>query len=189
MSNIKAALSVRKDDFYATCSQAVSALLAIEPDLPHALYEPACGDGAIVIPLRLAGHSVIASDLVDRGCPDSYSRIDFLLPGVPAVSYQGIVTNPPFKLADEFLARALERAPYVAFLLRINFLAGAARRPMHESAPLARVHISSRRLPMMHRGDYDGPVSGSQMDYAWFVWDKAHAGSPQIKWFDWKEFA
>lgn len=187
--NVRHALADRKDDFYATPREAIEAFIAVEGDrLPSTIWEPACGDGAIVLPLRETGRAVIATDLVSRGCPESEARIDFLM-NAPRFEVGGIVTNPPFKLATEFVQASLDRAPYVAMLMRLNFLEGGARKSFFENSPLARVHVASRRLPMMHRDGWDGPKSGSAIAYAWFVWDKAHTGSPEIQWFDWKEHA
>jgi hypothetical protein len=187
------ALKDRKDDFYPTPIEAVRGFLSAERQyLPKRLWEPACGDGAIVLPLRAAGHVVLATDLVDRGCPMSSWGIDFLLPiphGTSAPCVDGIVTNPPFKLARAFVDRALDLAPYVAMLLRVSFLEGTARRPWFKHSPLARVHISSRRLPMMHRHEWAGPKSTSAIAFAWFVWSKGHAAPPTIDWFDWKDSA
>jgi len=178
----------RKDDFYASPRQAVDALLAVEaPYLPKRIWEPACGDGAIVLPFREAGYSVHASDLVARGCPDSESGVDFLMPFAVPPGVNGVVTNPPFKLAQQFVDRALSFSPYVAMLLRLSFLEGTARRPWFESTPLARVHVSSGRLPMMHRDGWDGAQASSAIAFAWFVWDRRHDGPPQIRWFDWRE--
>ena len=59
----KAPLDVRGNDLYETPTVAVHALLRAEK-LPHFLWEPACGPGAIVNVLRGAGHTVLASDLV-----------------------------------------------------------------------------------------------------------------------------
>jgi hypothetical protein len=177
----------RGDDFYATPRCAVDSLLAIEGKwLPRGtVWEPACGDGAIVLPLREAGHNVLASDLIDRGCPESNIR-DFLSDGwrpMPAA----IITNPPFKLARQFVDTALTHAPYVAMLLRLAFLEGGARMPWFQGGSLARVHVSSRRLPMMHRDGWEGPKAGSAVCHAWFVWDERHEGRPEIQWFDWKD--
>ena len=66
----RAPLAEHRDDFYATPPEAVRALLSVE-NFSGTLWEPACGDGAIVNVLREAGHTVYATDLVDRGCPDS----------------------------------------------------------------------------------------------------------------------
>lgn len=41
--------------------------------------------------------------------------------------FDGIITNPPFSLAFEFLQMALARARFVAFLLRLNFLGSEDR--------------------------------------------------------------
>jgi hypothetical protein len=185
------ALVDRKDDFYPTPIEAVRGFLSAERQyLPKRLWEPACGDGAIALPLRAAGYEVFATDLVERGCPDSGSGLDFLMmPHLVTKNFEGIVTNPPFKLARAFVDRALDLAPYVAMLLRVSFLEGTARRPWFKSGPLARVHISSRRLPMMHRHEWDGPKSTSAIAFAWFVWSKGHALPPTIDWFDWKDSA
>ena len=64
----KAALSERGDDLYETPPVAVAALLKRET-LPPVVWEPACGPGAIVSVVRAAGHTVIATDLNDWGCP------------------------------------------------------------------------------------------------------------------------
>jgi hypothetical protein len=53
------ALSERRDDLYETPEVATRALLLVE-QLPHHLWEPAAGRGAIVCVLRAAGHEVLA---------------------------------------------------------------------------------------------------------------------------------
>src|ERR1700679_1553883 len=104
--NAKAALSERGDDLYETPSVAIEALRNAEK-LPDCIWEPACGPGSIVSALRTAGHRVYATDLVDYGCPDSEARIDFLMERHPDFYIGAIVTNPPFKLAQEFVTHAL----------------------------------------------------------------------------------
>jgi hypothetical protein len=176
----------RGDDFYPTPIEAVRSLMAVEK-LPQVIWEPACGDGAIVKPLRAAGHDVVATDLIDRGCPNSLGGINFLkpLPARPVVD--GIVTNPPFRWAQSFITQGLEYAPYVVMLLRLQFLEGAKRREWLKTSGLARVHVSSRRLPMMHRDGWDGPKSTSAVAFAWFVFLRDHKGAPEIDFFDYKD--
>jgi len=182
------ALKERGDDFYASPPEAVRALLAIEAAfLPRRIWEPACGDGAIVMPMRAAGFDVHASDLVARGCPDSEAGVDFLMPFPVPQGIGGVISNPPFKNAVEFIEKSLLIAPYVAMLLRVSFLEGIARKPWFEAGPLARVHVSSRRMPMMHRHGWEGEKTGSAIAFAWFVWDARHIGAPEIHWFDWAE--
>jgi hypothetical protein len=49
------ALAARKDDLYETPPEAVEALMRVE-QLPHHIWEPACGPGSIVGILRATGH-------------------------------------------------------------------------------------------------------------------------------------
>jgi hypothetical protein len=134
--------------------------------------------------MRKSGFKVFASDKVFRGCPNS-SEQDFFAKTKRTADI--IITNPPFRLAREFVDVALGRAPYVAMLLRLAFLEGGARKPWFENGPLARVHVSSRRLPMMHRDGWEGPKAGSAVAHAWFVWDQTYYGKPEIRWFDYKD--
>jgi hypothetical protein len=169
--------SLRRDDFHPTPPQAVEALLRVE-NFAGPIWEPACGDGAIVSVLRAAGHDVVATDLNDRGLGGS---VDFLLEQTPLAP--NVITNPPFKLGEEFAETALRLCSgKIALLLRLVWLAGQRRRQLFEKAPLARVWVFSARLPMMHREGHEGPKNSSAIDFAWFVWDRTHTGRPEIGW-------
>jgi hypothetical protein len=165
-------LKERGMDLYETPDVAVHALLRVE-QLPSSIWEPACGPGRIVNVLRSAGHRVYATDLVDYGCPDSESRIDFLMEQSPGFHVGAIVTNPPFKLAGEFVAHALTLCPRVIMLMRLAFMESERRTPILDSGHLARVHVFRKRLPMMHRAGWEGRKANSGMAFAWFVWDLA----------------
>lgn len=185
---VKSSLAVRKDDFYASPPQAVHALLKAEI-IPMTVWEPACGDGAIVSILRATGRACVATDLVDRGCPDSASGVDFLMERSAPDGVPCIVTNPPFKLANEFSAHAKELAPHVCLLLRLAFLEGL-RWERGLARHLARVHVFAPRLPFMHRHDFTGARnSNSGMPFAWFVWDHAHDGPPTLNWINHRSFS
>jgi hypothetical protein len=75
---------------------------------------------------------VFGSDLFDYGDPgQDLAGVDFLQDHpteIPTGSFAGIITNPPFAHAAAFVERALTVAPYVAMLLRINFLESERRR-------------------------------------------------------------
>ena len=58
----------RGADLYETPACATEALLRVE-QLPHWIWEPAAGRGAIVNVLRDHGHAAIASDIIDYGFP------------------------------------------------------------------------------------------------------------------------
>jgi hypothetical protein len=179
------ALKERGNDLYQTPSEAVAALLAIEK-LPSTLWEPACGPGSIVRVLRSAGHVVYATDLIDYESRDQdEAGWDFLLQRQLPIGVGAIVSNPPFKLATEFVAHALDLAPKVVMLLRLTFLESERRAPILDSGTLARVHVFRNRLPMMHRHGWQGPKARSAVTYAWFVWERDHHGPAQLNRISW----
>lgn len=174
-------------DAYFSPPEATAALLAIEGDrLPHDLWEPAAGDGAIVRPLRAAGYRVAAYDIADYGCPDCVTGFDYLAEDTLQSYPDGIVTNPPYRLAVEFARKALGEVSYVALLLRTNFLESTSRLPFFRAEPPSRIWISSRRLPMMHRHDWAGPRAPSNMAHAWFIWDGNAGQRGRLGWFHWR---
>jgi hypothetical protein len=174
----------RGHDLYGTPPVAVEALLRVE-QLPHRLWEPAAGRGAIVSVLREAGRGVIASDLIDYGFPLHFCR-DFLAETEMPSGCEAIVTNPPFKDAQAFVAKALDMCPRVIMLLRLAFLESERRCSILEDRGLARVHVFRKRLPMMHRDNWVGRKANSGMAFAWFVWDRAHIGPPTIHRISWE---
>ena len=173
-------------DAYFSPPEAVASLLYIEAQyLPKYIWEPAAGDGAIVRPLQDAGFTVIASDIVDYGLDGCKVGVDYLT-AKPFCEVEGIITNPPYKLAVQFAEKALKETSYLALLLRTNFLESTARLTFFRKHQPARIWISSRRLPMMHRYGWKGPRAPSNTCFAWFVWDERSEQKRTIDWFDWK---
>jgi hypothetical protein len=182
--NQRAPLSLRGDDLYETPDVAVHALLRVE-SLPQYIWEPACGPGRIVNVLRSAGHTVVGSDLVDYGDPTHFYRRNFLSESKAPDRCQVILTNPPYKLANQFVAHALELCPRVVMLLRLAFLESSRRNAILDGGRLARVHVFRNRLPMMHRAGWNGPRATSSIPFAWFSWDIAHKGPPTLHRISW----
>lgn len=176
----------RGNDLYETPPEAVHALIR-HVDLPRKIWEPACGPGAIVRVLRNAGHDVLATDLVNYDSPDQDDgERDFLLETQP--TDRTIVTNPPFKIAAEFAAKAINLAPRVFLLLRLAFLESKRRTTILESGQFARVLVFRKRLPMMHRDGWAGPkISSSSVAYAWFEWSQTHHGPATIERISWED--
>ena len=175
----------RGADLYETPPVAVEALMNVER-LPKVIWEPACGPGSIVRVLRTNAHLVYATDINDYGCEDATGGVDFLRARAPSFSIDAVITNPPFKFADRFVAHALALSiPKVIMLLRLAFLESARRSPVLDSGLLARVHVFRNRLPMMHRHGWTGPKASSAMPFAWFVWDLAHRGSTELHRVSW----
>ena len=163
-------------DFYPTPTWATRALLEKE-QFDGEIWEPACGDGRMARVLAETGNLVLATDLNNFGFGET--GVDFLASDRRSAN---IVTNPPFNLAEEFLAKALESARHkVALLLRLAFLEGAKRAVnIYDKAPPSRVWVLSERITM-----YPGhsKIAGNgTIAFAWFVWDKSYVGATQLGW-------
>lgn len=185
MMRLSAKRAERGADLYETPKEATLALPRVEK-LPHFIWEPCCGPGAIARVLRGHGHQVIATDLVAYASPDQdHGRRDFLLEQRAPEGVEAIVTNPPYRLAGEFVEHALRLCPLVAMLLRLTFLESTRRTSILEGGYLARVHVFRNRLPALHRDGWDGPRVSNPTAYAWFVWDRAHEGPATINRISW----
>lgn len=165
-----------KDDFYSTPPEGTRALLEVEK-FEGKIWEPACGEGHISKVLIENGYEVESSDLVDRGYGES--RTDFLM------EYRSrapnIITNPPFKNATNFIRKSLElSSSKVALLMRLQTLEGGERGELFKTSPLARIHVFSRRLTLERNGIK--PESSGMMAVAWFIFDHAYSGKPEINW-------
>jgi hypothetical protein len=171
-------------DLYETPPVAVRGLLRAE-SLPHCLWEPAAGRGSIVRVLRDAGHAVIASDIHDYGFPLHFRR-DFLTETRAPTGVGCVVMNPPYRLAQQFVAHALELCPLVVGLLRLAFLESERRSTILDAGQFARVHVFKRRLPMMHRDGWNGPRASSAIPFAWFVFDRNHRGPTIVGRISWR---
>ena len=80
-----------------------------------------------------------------------------------------IVTNPPFKLANEFIRHGLSLGVNVIVLLRLMALEGAGRSDIIDNH-LVRVWAGIERLPTMHREGWTGSrMSNAGAPFAWFV--------------------
>jgi hypothetical protein len=160
------------DQLHETPESAVKALLQHEA-LPPRLWEPAAGRGAIARLLRQHGHTVIATDI--RAWPGAHRMVkpgfDFLAQRRAPKRCGAIVTNPPFKLADDFIRHGLTLVPRVVVLLRLAALEGVRRGDLMDGH-LVRLWVGKERLPMMHREGWQGNKASQPTPYAWFVFER-----------------
>jgi methylase of polypeptide subunit release factors len=176
----------RGNDCYPTSPGAARALLQAE-QLPRLIWDPCCGTGTIVTELRSAGYEVVASDIANYGfaaTAPGYLNVDFLLERQAPAGCEAVVANPPYRLAPQFVRHALKLVPFTAMLLRLAFLESASRTDILEHSGLARVLVFRKRLPMMHRHNWDGPIASNSIAFAWFVWRRGWNGNPEIKRID-----
>lgn len=171
------------NDYYATEPKAATLLMQLE-DLSPLIWECACGEGHLAKEFSKAGHTVYATDLIDRG----YGYVtDFLSTTAPPVPGFDIVTNPPYSKAQEFVEHALEiieTGRKVAMFLKIQFLEGKARRKLFDSQPPKVIYVSTGRLKCAMNGDFERYAKSNAICYAWFIWEKGFTGDTIIRWMN-----
>lgn len=170
----------QQEDYYATNPKTVEKLLEVE-SFNHYIWEPACGEGHISKVLEAHWHKVFSTDLIDRG----YGRgnTDFLkYKPEKGRNSMDIITNPPYKYAQEFVEHALDismESVKIAMLLKIQFLEGKKRRPLFDKHPPQTIYVFTERQECAKNGIFTG---GSAVCYAWFVWKKGYCGPTRLKW-------
>ncbi len=186
-----------ENDFYATHPKALELLLEKE-EFAHFVYEPAVGQGHLADVLKDHGYTVICSDIIDRGYPNTEIH-DFLK--AESLAIRGdIITNPPYKYATEFVKKAMELIEVgdkVAMFLKLTFLEGKERYNLFRKYPPKKIYVFSSRVACGKNGDFyqrnsDGSIKtdkkgnkleiGSAACYAWFIWQKGSIRLPEIDW-------
>jgi hypothetical protein len=122
---------------------------------------------------------VTSSDVYDYG----YGRVhDFLWPDPLLNGSDWIITNPPFRLGEQFASKALKIArDGVALLVRTAFLESADRyESLYRDTPPSEVLQFVERVPMFKgRLDRHGSTATS---YCWLVWRKRATAGTHFHW-------
>lgn len=151
------------------------------------VWEPACNRGHMAKPLSEYFGRVHASDIHDYSgesgawCQDRV--VDFLFPSSesPCIAAQGvdwIITNPPFRLAEQFFARAWEikGVQGLAMIVRTSFLEGVGRyNSIFKLNPPSIVAQFTERVPMV-KGRLTATGS-TATSYCWLVWMMGEEGT------------
>ncbi len=136
------------------------------------VWEPAANRGYMVSPLEEYFATVYASDVHDYGA--GFHVHDFLQPYRPDGfdDIEFVITNPPFRLAKQFIERGLDVASVgIAVVVRTSFLEGIDRyETLFRDNPPTIVAPFVERIPMF-RGRID-PTGSSATSYTWLVWIK-----------------
>ena len=142
--------------------------------------DPFCGTGRVAEAARLAGYSVWATDIVDRGYKhfdgvEDFLTIDRLDPD------ESIVGNPPFE--DRILRHAISLNP-VKMALIWPLARVVAAHEWLSTAPLARVLMMTPR-PNMPPGTYIAAgkkPQGARVEHAWLIFERGYRGQPRLGW-------
>lgn len=175
-------------DYFPTPPCATRALCEFLEGLDHNLeqmtaWEPACGEDHMAEPLREYFASVRSSDV--HRYRSEHEVLDFTVLGRMEPPVDFVITNPPFRLAEEFVDTALQVARVgVAMLVRSAFLEGQERhetffssnRPDFVLQFAERVVMLEGRL--VRSGEVDpfaqeqGRKASNATAYVWLVWFK-----------------
>lgn len=175
-----------KNGFYPTPREPTDALVHAEREHLSRyplIWEPACGDGAMMRDLERHGIRCIGSDLIDRGCGATIrSFLDFDDKTAPS---KAIVTNPPFELVSwsgskaAWIDQAMWRlgTEYMALLLPWAWPGAAGLGRIWAAFPPSRVYLMRWRI------DFTG-LKGNTSNHGWYVWDRAHTGETILRMMD-----
>ena len=151
-------------------------------DLPAmTCREPAANRGHMVKPLREYFHSVEASDIHDYGA--GFAVQDYIFGSDPVGLVGWTITNPPFRLAQQFIEHARKTSRHgVAVIVRSAFLEGVGRhRDLFSVAPPSDILQFSERV-VMHKGKLSAKGSTATA-YCWLVWrNNSRAGETKFGW-------
>ena len=167
------------DDF-PTPPWATRALMehVLNNDTKGRCLEPACNKGHMSKVLKEYFNEVESSDIYDYG----YGKVNNFLDSSHK-NFNWVITNPPFRLAEEFINKANEVASTgVAILARTVFLESVGRYDrLSDLNPPTHFAQFSERVPMV-KGRLDKKAS-TATSYAWFVWKKNFKfNSPKLIW-------
>lgn len=132
-------------DFYATNPKAVDMLLTAYPFNARTILEPCVGKGHIANAINefyTNKREIKGLDIVDRGYPKTIVA-DFLTYET-SERYEGIITNPPYSLAKEFIEKGMELLSengQMAMFLKVQFLEGLKRKELFEKYPPKYIYV------------------------------------------------
>lgn len=136
--------------------------------------EPAANRGHMFRPLAEYFYEVEGSDIHDYGA--GFPVQDYLFGPLPDRT-DWTITNPPFRLAEQFIARALQSSESVAVIVRSAFLEGVGRhRDLFSKTPPTDILQFTERV-VMHKGKLSAKGSTATA-YCWLVWQRSGIGGP-----------
>ena len=156
MLGVNSEFEREKNDYYATDPYGLKIFI------PHLrsiglhknVWECSCGEGHLSKVLESNGYNVYSSDLIDRGY--GIGNIDFLK---QTEKWEGdILTNPPFKLASEFVKKGmelLEDGNKMFLFLKVQFLEGTNRKETFKKYPPKYIYVNSERISCAMNGEFD----------------------------------
>lgn len=140
--------------------------------------EPACGAGHMAKALGEYFCTVEAQDIAEYG----FGNLGDYLDPANTKAYDWIITNPPFRLAEKFIHKAIDQSTIgCAFLVRTTFVESVGRyNRLFQIRPPTKVAQFVERVPMV-KGRLDSKAS-TATGYCWLVWDKSKKEGSEMVW-------
>ena len=142
------------DNFYTPPGPLIALLNVIQIPKDYTIWEPACGSGYICNFFSENGYVCAGSDLSGK-----YGfKFDFLKETWEELGWDCIVTNPPFSLKDQFLAKCYEYGKPFALLLPINAIGAGGRQKLYRENGVEiimlgrRIHCQPNNDPNVTKG-------------------------------------
>ncbi len=161
-------------------------------------WEPACGEGHMVKPLLEYFGGVRSSDVHRYAFPPGlgeHDLLDFAMFGAAEPMVDVVISNPPFKLAEAFIAMARKSARRaVAMLVRSAFLEGEKRfERLWSNGPPTYILQFTERVVMLEgrlvqSGTSDpfaekpGTKASTATAYVWLVWIQGGLRATRFHW-------
>jgi hypothetical protein len=178
------------DDYYSTpawCTELVLPILEASLGRPPAsVFDPSCGDGAILDVAKAHGLATSGMELHPgraaqaRANGHDVTACEALGSTWPASENAVIVGNPPYRQALDFAERAAQWARAgnrrAALLLRLGFAESRTRYAFHRSHPSSMYVLAER--PRFRTDTRGSDASG----YAWFVWGRTSRPGMESTW-------
>jgi hypothetical protein len=170
MSQRNSGYQRKERDCYETPPWVTSVLGPHIPKRITQIWEPACGSGKMLRVFDEWDFRVKATDIATGD--------DFL---ESSDNWAGaIITNPPYNLAREFIARALDATEvgvgFVAMLLRTDFDHAKSRQSLFGCCEeFAKKLVLTKRIRWI-----EGSTGQPSFNHAWFMWDWQHKGPPTL---------
>jgi len=168
-------------DFYATNPKDVIQIVDIlKLDKNSSILEPCTGNGHIAKTLQELGYFYIwTNDLIERDFP-LFQSIDFLNMKLDVEKFDIVIMNPPFKLAKEFIIKALEYSDKVVVIARLDLLESKKRKEINNKY-LEHVYVHTKRARFAKGGIEELFKKSTSMSTAWFVYNKNKVGLTQLE--------
>lgn len=169
-------------DFYQTPSYATKTLVEHFDLKSKFIWEPMAGNGMISKGLAAAGYAVYSTDIVERSYKLDAVLDYFLCNGYNAKGDDfAIVTNPPYKVANEFLKHTLEvvQPKACCVFLPVRYLEGIERyEKIYSKHKPSKILMYVRRLGCFTLKDIAAGKKlteygvGSAVAYMWLCFDR-----------------